>query len=68
MFISKKKIFFPRTRTPISIKLGTNHPWVKGILDCSNTGPGPHQRGDNNKVQKFGEVIEFSSLKTTDPE
>jgi hypothetical protein len=26
-----KKIFSSRTSTPISIKLGANHPWVKGI-------------------------------------
>jgi hypothetical protein len=34
---------------PISIKLNTNHAWVKGILNCSNKGPGPFQRGDNYK-------------------
>jgi hypothetical protein len=33
----------------MSIKLGINHPWVKGILNCSNKGPGPLQRGDNCK-------------------
>jgi hypothetical protein len=27
-----KKIFFSRTSRPISMKLGINHPWVKGIL------------------------------------
>jgi hypothetical protein len=30
-----KKIVFSRTSKPISIKLGTNYPWVKGILNCS---------------------------------
>jgi hypothetical protein len=34
---------------PISIKLGLNHPWVNGILNYSNKGPGPLQRGDNRK-------------------
>jgi hypothetical protein len=29
--------------------LGTNHPWVKEILNFSNKGPGPLQRGDNDK-------------------
>jgi hypothetical protein len=48
MFILKK-IFFSRTSRPISIKLGINHPWVKGILNCSNKGPSPLQRGDNRK-------------------
>jgi hypothetical protein len=36
-----KKIFFSRTSRPISIKLGTNHPYVKGIQNCPNQGPGP---------------------------
>jgi hypothetical protein len=52
MFILKK-IFSSRTRRPISIKLGANHPWVKGILNCTNKGPGPLQRGDNHKEQVF---------------
>jgi hypothetical protein len=38
---------------PFSIKLGTNHPWVKGILNCSNKLPGPLQRGDNHKNAKI---------------
>jgi hypothetical protein len=53
MFILKKKNF-SRTSRPISIKLGMNLPWVKGILNCSNKGPGPFQRGDNHKNAKFG--------------
>jgi hypothetical protein len=44
-----KKIFFSRTSMPISIKLGANHPLVKGILNCTDKGPGPLQRGDNHK-------------------
>jgi hypothetical protein len=63
-----KKIF-SRTSIPISIKLGINHPWVKEILDCSNKGPGPLQRGDNLKNSKMGWVhskIFFS--RTTEPE
>jgi hypothetical protein len=47
------KIFFSRTRRPISIKLGTNHPWVKGILNCTNKGPDPLHRGDNHKNVKI---------------
>jgi hypothetical protein len=54
MFILKKKIFFSRTSRPISIKLGTNHPLVKGILNCSNIGPGSLQSGDNHKNAKMG--------------
>jgi hypothetical protein len=52
-FILKK--IFSRTRSPISIKLDTNHPWVKGVLKCSNKVPDPLQRGDNHKIcQKWG--------------
>jgi hypothetical protein len=43
---------FSRTCQPISIKLGTNHPWVKGIQVCTNKGPGPLKRGDNHKKCK----------------
>ena len=39
---------------PISIKLSTNHPWVKGIVKYSNKGPNPLQRGDNHKNVKMG--------------
>jgi hypothetical protein len=53
MFILKK-IFFSRTSSPISIKLGINHPWVKGILNCSDKGPVPLQRGDNLKNANMG--------------
>jgi hypothetical protein len=48
-----KKIFFSRTSKPISIKLGINHIWVKGILNYSNKGPGLLQRGDNLKNAKM---------------
>jgi hypothetical protein len=47
-------MLFSRTSRLISIKLGINHPWVKGILNCSNKGPGPFQRGDNYKIAKMG--------------
>jgi hypothetical protein len=52
MLILKK--MFSRTSRPISIKLGTNHPWVKEILDYTNKGPGPLQREDNHKNAKMG--------------
>jgi hypothetical protein len=47
-----------RKTISISIKLGRNHPWVKGIRNSSNKGPGPLERGDNHKNAKFGEVSE----------
>jgi hypothetical protein len=53
MFILKK-IFFSRTSRPISFKLGTNHPYVTGIINYSNKGPGLLQRGDNHKNAKMG--------------
>jgi hypothetical protein len=65
-----KKIFFSRTSWPIWIKLGINHPWVTGILICSNKGPGPLQRGDNLKNAKkmgWGHLKIFFS-RTTKPE
>jgi hypothetical protein len=51
MFILKK--IFSRTSMPISIKIGINHPWVKGILNRSDKGSGPLQRGDNHKNAKI---------------
>jgi hypothetical protein len=48
MFILKK---ISRTSRPNSMKLGTNHPWVKEILDYDK-GQGPLQRGDNKKKCK----------------
>jgi hypothetical protein len=64
VFILKKKIF-SRTSRPISIKLGINHPWVMGILNSSNKGPGPPQREDDYKNAKMG-WGHFS--RTTEPE
>jgi hypothetical protein len=40
-----------QNQRPISVKLGTNHPWVKGIKNFTNKGPSPLQRGDNHKTQ-----------------
>ena len=45
-------IFFSRTTGPISIKLGTKHPWVARIQICSNKGLLPFLREDNNKNSK----------------
>jgi hypothetical protein len=67
MYILKK--IFSRTSWPISIKLGKNHSWVKGILNCSNKGPGPLQRGDNYRNAKMGwSHLEIFSSTTTEPE
>jgi hypothetical protein len=63
------KIFFSRTSRPISIKLGTNHPWISGILNYSNKGPGHLQRGDNHKNAKLWRGHwNFFPLRTTESE
>ena len=43
----------PETTGPISSKLDTKYPWVKGIQVCSNEGPHPSQRGDNRELIKI---------------
>jgi hypothetical protein len=58
-----RKIFSSRTSRPISIKLGTNHPLVKEIVNCSNKGPDPLQRGDNyknvkNRVESYKNLLQ----------
>ena len=62
------KIFFTIPTGPISTKLGTKYPWVKGIHVCSNEGPNPSPRGDNNEIAKIhwrNSKIFFS--RTTEP-
>ena len=46
-------IFFSRTTGPISTKLGTSHPFEKGIQVCSNEWPHPFRKGDNSKTIKI---------------
>jgi hypothetical protein len=48
LYRNKKNIIIFRTSWPISIKFDTNRPWVKGILNCPNKGPGPLQWGNNH--------------------
>jgi hypothetical protein len=47
------KIFFSRTTGPILTRLGTDHPYVKGIQVCSNEGDNPSTRGDNSERLKI---------------
>ena len=47
------KIFFSRSTEPISTKLSTMHLWVKGIQVCSNEGPRPFSREDNNEIAEI---------------
>jgi hypothetical protein len=50
---SHLKIFFSRTTRPILTRLGTNHPWVKGIQVSSKEGDSPSPRGDDSKRVKM---------------
>jgi hypothetical protein len=64
-----KKIFFSGSSRPISIKLGTNYPSVKGIQNYTNQGPGSLQRGDNHKNAKMGwRHLKIFFSQTTEPE
>jgi hypothetical protein len=44
---------FSRTTGLILARLGTKHPWVKGIQVCSKEGDSPFPRGDNSKRVKI---------------
>ena len=58
-----KKSSSPEPRTePISTKLGTKHPWVKGNQVCSNERPRPFQRGDNYEISKKKTLTKFKIL------
>jgi hypothetical protein len=63
MFILKK-VFFSRTSRLISMKLDTNHAWVKGILNCSNKGPDLHKSAKNRVGSlKYFLVMNHSTIK-----
>jgi hypothetical protein len=47
--IQWKFLKISRTRRPILLKLGTNHPCLKGILNCWLKEPSPLQGGDSDK-------------------
>ena len=47
------KLFFSRRTGPISTKLGTKHPWMKGIQVCSNERPCPFLKGNNYEIAKI---------------
>jgi hypothetical protein len=46
-------MFFSRTTRPILTRLGTDHPYVKGIQVCSNEGDNPSPRGNNSERLKI---------------
>ena len=45
-------MFFSRTTWPLSTKLVTLHPWVKGIQVWLNEGPNPFPRRDYYKISE----------------
>ena len=55
-------IFFFRTISPISIKLGTNHPWVKKIQVDLNEGPNPFQAGYNTEIHVAKIPVSYTHL------
>jgi hypothetical protein len=64
-----KILIFSRTCKTISIELGTNHPWVKGIQVYSNKGSGLLQTGDNDKNAQIGcGHLKIFFSRTTGPE
>ena len=57
------EFFFSRTMWPISNKLGTKHPWEKGLQFCSNEGPRPFTREDNHEITKIhGRNLKFKNM------
>jgi hypothetical protein len=56
-FVYIEEKIFSRTSRPISTKLGTHHPWVKGILNCSNKCQVLFTVEIITKMLKFGKVI-----------
>jgi hypothetical protein len=54
--------FFSRTTGQILIRLGTNHPWGKGIQVCSNEGDHLSLRGDNSERLKKNRILKKNLL------
>ena len=53
-FKNLKIFFFPKALVwPISIKLGTKHPWVKKVQVCSNKGSRFFPKGDYYEITKI---------------
>ena len=54
--VCKLFLFSTSSQEPLGqfqTKLGTKHPWVKGIQFCSNEGPCPLPRGDHCEIAKI---------------
>ena len=52
-----KKKNFSRTTWLMSTKLDTKHPWLMGILVCSNKRSHPFPRRDTNEKAKFKNLV-----------
>jgi hypothetical protein len=59
---------FFRTNGPILSRLGGNHPWGEGILNCSNEGDCLSSRRDNSKRVKIHSTSTSLILKSSSPE
>jgi hypothetical protein len=60
--------FFSRTTGPILSRLGTNHPWRKGIHVSSNEGNSPSLRGDNSgRVKMHWQFLKIFFSRTSRP-
>ena len=55
------KLFAFSSTGQISTKLGTKHPWMKGIQIYSNEGPHHFPRGDNYEIAKYIDKFKKSS-------
>ena len=53
IYLRNLKIPFSRTTWPISTKLDTKHPLVKGIQLSENEGLHLFSRGENNEIGKI---------------
>ena len=53
VLLSVNFFILSRTTGPVSTKLGTKHPWVKGIHVSSNERSCLYPRGDNNEIAKI---------------
>ena len=54
-YVYNEKKSSPEPADQFQSNLALSYPWVKEIINCSNKGPGPLQRGDNYKNAKNGE-------------
>jgi hypothetical protein len=62
---SHLKILFSKTTGSILTRLGTNHPWVKGIHVCSKEGDIHSPRGENSESVKIHRIFKTKIFSRT---